>query len=238
MRYLAEDFRDTALWGGLVMLILGLFNALTAKHHTACHHGDECSDHDHEHSELHPAAAMTAMILPVVAASLLSQDAYSTSVLERKGLFNDSLNTSSFFQQKKKITKETLFQNTEKTVDGFYNIDLLDVYFAIGDSGTREIFEGLPVLLEGRITSEKKDGQHNRLRLYRVYVMCCAADSRPISLILEFPEQGPNYESIEWITAKGKLTYKKEDGILRPILEVVSYENSEAPEEEMLEQER
>lgn len=241
MRYLAEDFRATALWGGLAMIVLGLYNLLNAHIPATCEHdhdhGHSCTDegHDHDHSDLHPSIALAAMILPVVGAALISQDAYSAAALERKGLFNDTLSSSTFFQNREAYTRETLEATTEQTEDGFFKIDLLDIYFAIGDEETRAVFDGLPIQLEGRISPDKDDAAHNRLRLYRVYVMCCAADSRPISIVLEFPKQAPDFEEIEWLSTKGTLEYRKEEGIDRAIVKVGSYEISEAPNDEMLE---
>ncbi len=233
-QYLAEQFRNTALWGALAMMVLGLFNIITAKQEAACC-GEAGEEHDHDHSDLHPGVVLFTMIVPVLAASFLTKDMYSQNVLARKGLYNNKIDTKAFFNQRKAFTKETLEQNTKKTEDGHYLVDLLDIYFAVSEPEMRAIFDGLPISLSGHISTDAEDAKPNHLRLYRIYVMCCAADSRPIPITLEFSGEQPDPNVIKWITAKGKLAYVKEDGIDRAILRVTSYEASQPPANAVME---
>lgn len=235
-KYLATDFRTLALAGGLGLAVLGLFNLLTAGKQADCGHdhgGD--SPHDHESGDLHPLVTFLLMVVPVALSVAWTKDAYSISALSRKGLYDTPSAIASPFSstETQPLTLEEIEESHRKTPDGFFEFNLMELFFATGDRELQSLINGLKVETEGRWTDEKvRNPQGTRKRLYRLFLTCCAADSRAIPIILEFAGQPPDFPENEWVKVSGTMRYHLEEGSLQPILIVEHAATTEPPPEE------
>ncbi len=240
VKYLAPDFRIIALVGGLGLAVLGCFNLLTAGQEAGCGHdhgdGDDASCHDHESSDIHPLLACVLMVLPLAASVAWTKDEYSAAALSRKGLYDAPQNMSASFLSAAMppITREEIEKGHRKTADGFYEFNLMELYFATGDREMQQAMDGLKVETEGRLLEERKaNSQGTRKRLYRLLMTCCAADSRAIPIVLEYGNSPlPNIAENEWVKVSGTMNFPMEDGLLQPILSVERTVESEPPFEE------
>ena len=240
VKYLAPDFRIIALLGGLGLAVLGFFNLLTAGQEAGCGHdhgdGDDASCHDHESSDIHPLLACVLMVLPLAASVAWTKDEYSAAALARKGLYDSPQNMSASFLSAAMppITREEIEKGHRKTADGFYEFNLMELYFATGDREMQQAMDGLKVETEGRLLEERKaNSQGTRKRLYRLLMTCCAADSRAIPIVLEYGNNPlPSIAENEWVKVAGTMNFPMEDGLLQPILSVERTVESEPPFEE------
>ena len=240
VKYLAPDFRIIALVGGLGLAVLGCFNLLTAGQEAGCGHdhgdGDDASCHDHESSDIHPLLACVLMVLPLAASVAWTKDEYSAAALSRKGLYDSPQNMSASFLSAAMppITREEIEKGHRKTADGFYEFNLMELYFATGDREMQQAMDGLKVETEGRLLEERKaNSQGTRKRLYRLLMTCCAADSRAIPIVLEYGNNPlPSIAENEWVKVAGTMNFPMEDGLLQPILSVERTVESEPPFEE------
>lgn len=240
VKYLAPDFRIIALVGGLGLAVLGCFNLLTAGQEAGCGHdhgdGDDASCHDHESSDIHPLLACVLMVLPLAASVAWTKDEYSAAALSRKGLYDSPQNMSASFLSAAMppITREEIEKGHRKTADGFYEFNLMELYFATGDREMQQAMDGLKVETEGRLLEERKaNSQGTRKRLYRLLMTCCAADSRAIPIVLEYGNNPlPSIAENEWVKVAGTINFPMEDGLLQPILSVERTVESEPPFEE------
>ena len=240
VKYLAPDFRIIALLGGLGLAVLGCFNLLTAGQEARCGHdhgdGDDASCHDHESSDIHPLLACVLMVLPLAASVAWTKDEYSAAALARKGLYDSPQNMSASFLSAAMppITREEIEKGHRKTADGFYEFNLMELYFATGDREMQQAMDGLKVETEGRLLEERKaNSQGTRKRLYRLLMTCCAADSRAIPIVLEYGNNPlPSIAENEWVKVAGTMNFPMEDGLLQPILSVERTVESEPPFEE------
>ena len=236
VKYLAPDFRVIALAGGLGLAVMGLFNLLTAFQKADCghDHGDG-EEHDHEGGDMNPWTALLLMVLPVALSTAWTKDGFSQSTLARKGLYDDVEASSSAFLASAlpPLTLEEIEKGHRRTADGFLEFSIMELFFATGDRELQNLIGGLEVETEGRIVEEKVNNESGtRMRLYRMFMTCCVADSRAIPIILEFGKEPPMLPENGWVKIAGKMTFPEENGMLRAVLEVERATAAEVPLEE------
>lgn len=236
-KYLAPDFRPIAWVGGLGLAVLGLFNLCTATQSAGCGHdhgGDDGACHDHEASDMHPLVALLLLILPVGLSVAWTKDEYSASALARKGLYDaPSAATSSVIANHlAPLTREEIEKSHRRTADGYYEFNLMEIFFATGDREMQTQIDGMKVETEGRWIDDKTDTSGMRKRLYRLFITCCAADSRAIPIALEYQEAPPALPQNGWVKVAGTLRFPLENGVIQPVLEVDRSVAAEPPYEE------
>jgi uncharacterized repeat protein (TIGR03943 family) len=236
-QYLATDFRLIAFAGGLGLAVLGFFNLLTAGQVAECGHdhtGEE-NPHDHENDEMHPVTALLLMLVPLALAVTWTKDEYSAAALSRKGLYASPSEMNSPFLASSipSLTLEEIEKSHRKTADGFLEFNLMELFFTTGDREMQPLIEGLKVETQGRWMDEKvRNPGGTRKRLYRLFMTCCAADSKAIPIILEFGKMPPELPENGWVTVSGTMRYLMEDGEIHPVLFVERALASEPPYEE------
>ncbi|WP_411826238.1 TIGR03943 family putative permease subunit [Luteolibacter sp. AS25] len=236
VKYLAPDFRTIALAGGLGLAVLGLFNLLTAFQKADCGHDHGGEGHDHEGGDMNPFTALLLMVVPVALCVAWTKDGFSEATLSRKGLYDDgnAADSSVFLASVlPALTMEEIESSHRKTSDGFLEFSLIELFFATGDRELQDLISGLKVETEGRIIQEKVNNESGtRMRLYRMFMTCCVADSRAIPVILEFGSEPPVLPENGWVKVAGTMTFPEEDGTLRAVLEVERATAAEVPPEE------
>lgn len=238
-KYLAPDFRLICFAGGLGLVVLGLFNLLTADQKADCghdhEHDGEGGHHDHESGDMHPIMALLLMILPVGLSVAWTKDEYSVSALARKGLYDaPSAQAAPFLAASMPpLTREEIEKSHRKTPDGFLEFSLMELFFSSGDKEMQNLVAGLKVETEGRWMDEKmRNPRGTRKRLYRLFITCCAADSRAIPIILEFGKVPPEFPENGWVKVAGTMSFPLEEGVIQPVLQVERVVAAEPPIEE------
>lgn len=235
-KYLAPDFRLIAFAGGLGLAVLGFFNLLTAGQQADCghDHGEE-DPHDHESSDMHPLTAVALMIIPVALSVAWTKDEYSAVALGRKGLYDaPSAVTAPFLASSMPaLTLEEIEKSHRKTADGYLEFNLMELFFSTGDREIQSLIDGLKIETEGRWMDEKmRNPNGSRKRLYRLFITCCAADSRAIPIVLEFGKTPPELPENGWVKVAGTMRFPLEEGVLQPVLIVDRALAAEPPYEE------
>jgi uncharacterized repeat protein (TIGR03943 family) len=236
-KYLAPDFRPIAFAGGLGLAVMGLFNLLTAGQQAACghDHSGESEGHDHESGDIHPLAALLLMVLPVSLSVAWTKDEYSAAALARKGLYDSpaDMNTSFLAAAMPPITREMIEKSHRKTPEGYYEFNLMELFFAAGDREMQAAIDGLKVETEGRWIEEKtRNPNGTRKRLFRLFMTCCAADSRAIPIVLEFGQTPPELPENGWVKVNGTMRFPLEEGVIQPVLMAEGAITAEPPFEE------
>lgn len=235
VKYLAPDFRPIALAGGLGLAVLGSFNLLTFRRVANCGH-DHGDEHDHEGSDLNPFMTLLLMVAPVGCSMAWTTDSFSQSTLARKGLYDEgpSIAENPFIASMlPPLTMEDIEKGHRRTSDGFLEFSLMELFFATGDRELQDLLGGLKIETEGRIVPEKINNPNGtRMRLYRMFMTCCVADSRAIPIVLEFGSEPPLLPENGWVKVAGTMTFPEENGTLRAVLEVERATAAEVPQEE------
>ena len=81
-------------------------------------------------------------------------------------------------------------------------------------------------------TINNPDG--TRLRIFRLFIECCAAGARSLSIPIEFREEPPGYEEMGWVKVVGKMHYSKEGEEIVPVINVETREPTAEPIDWML----
>ena len=223
VKYLAPDFRLIAFAGGLGLIVVGLFCLLTAREAASCGHQHGPEDtHDHESLDIHPIGAFLILAAPLLLATGWTKDGYSMAALTRKGLDDTAAESGIFLASTlPPLTREIIEQQHPPDENGYRKFPLLELFFSSADPEMRELVGGMQVVTEGRLVPDPDaHAPANQRRLYRLFITCCAADSRPIPIIARFKEAPPEVEDNTWIQLSGTMTFPDEgDGHLS-VLEV------------------
>ena len=233
--YLDPAFHNIALCGGLGMIVLGAFNILTAREEAGCGH-DHGDDHDHDHDHNAPSAVVTLalMVLPVIATLSWTKDEYSDAALRRKSISTASSAAEAYFANLPPFSLEVLEKNSTKTEDGHYQLEITQLFWSAGDEEFMNVFDGLPVELEAQLMPEEeelnRDGK--RLRLFRTFMTCCAADKQVLGITAAFPDSPPDLGRRPWVRIKGNVAYEEIKGRTHVILQATSWEQIPEPYQE------
>jgi uncharacterized repeat protein (TIGR03943 family) len=235
VKYLAPDFRLLALAGGLGLLVVGAFTLLTSRQEADCGHDHGPEDaHDHESLDVHPLLAFLILILPLCCGVAWTEDRYSIEALSRKGLDDTAAEAGSLFLSSvlPPLTRETIEKQHPPNADGYRPFPLMELFFSSADPEMRDLIDGMSVVTQGRLIASPKDSP-GTFRLYRLYITCCAADSRPIPIIARFePGSLPAVEDNTWIELSGTISFPDEGRGPQPVLAVDFARAAEAPVEE------
>ena len=235
--YLVPGFRPIALFGGLGLAVLGTFNLLTARQTSSCGHEHEDGDeHDHEGGDMNPLVSLFLMVIPIGLSMLWTIDEFSHATLARKGLYDGTSSPKQnalFSSILPPLTLEEIEKGHRRTTDGYLEFDLMELFFATGDRELQGLMNGLEIETEGRIVAEKANNPDGtRMRLYRIFMTCCAADSRAIPIVLEFEKEPPQLPENGWVKVAGKMSFPEENGSLQAVLLVERATAAEAPLED------
>ena len=233
-KYLTPDFHPLVLAGGLGLIVVGLFNLLTAGQSASCGHDHGPEDtHDHESLDVNPIAAFVILLLPLGFSVAYTKDAFSIGALANKGLYDSPAEGRSAALDSilPKLTRELIEKQHPKNAEGFHEFSLIELYFSNGDPEMRELVDGMMVETEGRMVKDPEGGKKQR-RLYRLFITCCAADSQAIPIIVRFKDEVPDVEEGAWMKLSGTMSFPEEGEGPIPVLTVDYAQEGTAPPEE------
>ena len=133
------------------------------------------------------------------------------------------------------FTMEDLERMVPKNSAGQFLLDVPQIFYTAGDEELMVVMEGIPVETVAQAMEETLHNPNgHRLKLFRLFVECCAADARPLSIPIDFGAPPPPYEELGWVKVIGTLHYLEEDGDIVPILKVETMEPTAEPMEMMM----
>lgn len=122
----------------------------------------------------------------------------------------------------------------QRLPDGRIVAEVLDLLYAAQDNVLRKDFEEKPVQLIAQFMPDKTSAnQTNRFKAVRMFMYCCAADSRPVATLVEVDAM-PEVPEMTWVKINGTATFPLENGKRISLLKADKIEKTEPPEESML----
>jgi len=107
----------------------------------------------------------------------------------------------------------------KRSDEGNFMISLIELFYSSGDVEVREVLRGQPVETVGQVVPDTVNNPNGtRLRAFRMFMQCCAADARPISIPVEFGTEPPAFKEMGWYKLIGTMDFQTESGIMVPIL--------------------
>lgn len=215
VHYLREDFRPYLLWGGVALLVVGIFH-LWFSHVTTA--GESDAESDTFGSAGRGAWLVWIIVmLPMVWGLAHTTHRYSTDSAARKGLFDDAATLATGLPM---AGGAALLENAPQNEEGYYRLGLDQIFFSALFEEDREALGGVMVELEAMATP--RPGGQPVIRLYDLLVMCCAADARavgidaryspviPEELITALNDAGSQQQPL-WLRVSGTLEFGKSD---------------------------
>jgi uncharacterized membrane protein YcgQ (UPF0703/DUF1980 family) len=122
----------------------------------------------------------------------------------------------------------------KKNADGYIVAEAVDLLYAAGEPTMREDFENKQVEVTGQFLPALTGNPNgDRFNLTRLFVMCCAADARPVAISVQ-TNPAIDLPKMTWVKVRGKATFPVEGGRHMPVIVAESTTETDAPEESFL----
>lgn len=254
--YLHPNFHPLVASAGAILLMLAAaWWWATARLVATC--GD-CDCH-HGHGESSRSAlsagavfAFAVLLLPISAATLVSPGQFGEAAVMNRGVVTDlgqlpvALLPVAGFEAAPLLGEGEEIPDVEdwpvdgeegveyytRGPDGAIQLETIDLLFAAGEEALREEFEGQRVSLVGQYVPPAAVGA-GQFDLVRMFIVCCAADARPIGVPVAVPEE-PDLPRMGWIRVTGTARFVEAGGTNQARLEAEKIEEVPAPSETVL----
>ena len=121
-----------------------------------------------------------------------------------------------------------------RTADGMIVAEVLDLLYAAQDNLLRKDFEGQRVQLIGQFMPDSSNNADSkRFKAVRMFMTCCAADSRPVATLVE-AEKLPSFPEMTWVKITGTASFPLEKGRRISVLKADKIEKTDPPAEAMI----
>jgi uncharacterized repeat protein (TIGR03943 family) len=253
--YLHPQFHPYVLAAGAGLLLLAALWWWASRETDAgcgecgCHHGH---DEESPRSRLSAGAvfAFVVLLLPLSAAAFISPSQFGEAMVMNRGIVTDISQLPSAeisgggwedapaWDGSVGDVDMTWDEGQEEGVeyftrgpDGSIQVETLDLLFAAQEPGLREEFENQRVSILGQYVPPR-GGAEGGFDLVRMFVVCCAADARPLGIkVTGEPVAVPR---MGWVRITGVARFEDNGGLLEPVLELEKIEEVEAPRESFL----
>ena len=252
--YLHPQFHPYVLAAGFGLLALAALWWWASRetdagcHECGCHHEGE----NEPRSRLSAGAAFAfaVLLLPVSAAAFISPSQFGEAMVMNRGIVTDisqlpsaeisggNWDDAPAWDASIDDADVTWDQSQEEGVeyftrgpDGSIQVETLDLLFAAQEPNLREEFENQRVSIIGQYVPPR-GGAGSGFDLVRMFMVCCAADARPLGIkVTGEPVAVPR---MGWVRITGIARFEDNGGVLEPSLELEKIEEVEAPRESML----
>jgi uncharacterized repeat protein (TIGR03943 family) len=125
---------------------------------------------------------------------------------------------------------EASSQYLPKAADGNVALEVTDLLYAESEDSLRKMFSDKTIEVLGQYLPSSDPGQ---FKLVRMFIVCCAADARPIAVPVQ-TSLPTNITEMSWVKVTGKATYAKNGDRVHVLLKADTVERSDPPAEAML----
>jgi uncharacterized repeat protein (TIGR03943 family) len=198
--------------------------------------------HDHDHGKGLSVVAAVVLVGPLLAAAVISPSQFGATVVANRGFVEDVTDLPGFqpFTEPALPTEDGSVGPTETEPSASYlprnekgqiTAQTVDLLYAAEVPTMREDFEGKEVEMVGQYLPAKTgNATGNRFHLVRMFVMCCAADARPVAVSVETTAPVGQAE-MAWVKVTGTVNFPVEGGRRVPVVVADSITPSDPPED-------
>jgi uncharacterized repeat protein (TIGR03943 family) len=232
--YLHPAFHIYTVVSGGVLLILSLALLLTMN--------GESSEHGLSSVGIFPLLLLTA---PLLAATKISPSNFGATAVLNRGMVHNIADLPGFSPPMDaglpnadgSVAEGTMMDPSlylKKNADGYIMAEAVDLLYAAGEPTMREDFENKEVEVNGQFLPALTGNPNgDRFNLTRLFVMCCAADARPVAISVQ-SNPATDLPKMTWVKVRGKATFPVEGGRHMPVVVADSVTETDAPEESFL----
>ena len=232
--YLHPAFHIYTVVSGGVLLALSLALLLTMN--------GESSEHGLSRVGIFPLLLLT---VPLLAATKISPSNFGATAVLNRGMVHNIADLPGFSPPMDaglpnadgSVAEGTMMDPSlylKKNADGYIVAEAVDLLYAAGEPTMREDFENKQVEIKGQFLPALTGNPNgDRFNLTRLFVMCCAADARPVAISVQ-SNPATDLPKMTWVKVRGKATFPVEGGRHMPVVVADSVTETDAPEESFL----
>lgn len=212
LAYLHPAFHWATLVAGAAMVLLGFFVMFFRETGHGC-----CGGHES------PTSGWRCFILvvPLLAATIVSPSQFGATAVANRGVVGS-------ISQLPSAAREGDYQMPRNS-RGHIEASTVDLLYASAEPSMRADFDGQEVEVIGQFLPARTGNPHgDRFQLVRMFVVCCAADSRPVAVAVQGAGE---FEDMEWLRVTGRVSFPTEAGKPKALVVADSIEKIDAPEE-------
>lgn len=232
--YLHPAFHIYTAISGVALLLLALALLLTRP--------SDAANHGLSGVGIFPVALLT---IPLLAATKLSPSNFGATAVINRGMIDNIADLPGFSPAHEpglpnadgSVAEGTMMDPAlylKKNPAGYIVAEAVDLLYAAGEPTMREDFENKQVEVRGQFLpalTDNPDG--NRFNLTRLFVMCCAADARPVSVSVQ-TSPAVDLPKMTWVAVRGKAIFPVEGGRRMPVIVAESVTETDPPEESFI----
>ncbi|MBE7209785.1 MAG: TIGR03943 family protein [Gluconacetobacter diazotrophicus] len=268
--YLIPAYRPLVAVSGFVMLAIAAVLAWGMRPGAATNAGLVLEDRGDELSSPRrvrtvQVLAFALLVLPVWAAAGVSRDQFNATTIENKGIVSNAAglpgkpalasapaaapapvepplpgDTPAAAGNNPPSASSDATQYIQRTPDGHLLLEVTDLLFAADDDTLRPQMEGRTAEMIGQFMPAKDDASGRRFQLVRMFMVCCAADARPVAVTVEKPAnpqmraEADKLPELGWVRVTGKVEFPLENGRRVAMLRADKAVPTDPPKEAML----
>ena len=240
--YLHPSFHIYTILSGGILVLLSVTLLLTFPAEPDC----GCEDHDHAAGPFSGGIlSLLLLTVPLLASTKISQSSFGATAVMNRGMVQNIADLPGFSpafepglpQHDGTVGEGSMMDPSlylKKNATGQIVAETVDLLYAATDPIMREDFENKDVEVIGQILPARNGNPHgDRFNLVRLFVMCCAADARPVSINVQsrLPTELPE---MTWVKVVGKTTFPVEDGRHNTLIIADSITETDAPIESFI----
>jgi uncharacterized repeat protein (TIGR03943 family) len=241
--YLHPTFYGFVLASGIVLVVLGLLAFFFSDSEFCACDDPDCPDPVAGGPAIRALLVWSILVIPLLWSATASPGQFGATAIFNRGLV-ESLDQLPGARN----TREPVFPTAHsdapwagdpsmdfesylsRTDEGLIKAETIDLLFAAEEPPIRPDFENQNIEIIGQFLPDRNRsaGRDDRFQLVRIFIMCCAADGRPIGV----PVQGtvpPDLPEMSWLKIKGKATFPIQGGRVVPLVEAYSVEEIDPP---------
>lgn len=239
--YLHPAFHILTGISGIVLLLLAAGVLFLPSEEDDCCEGG-CADPHADQKPVRRALSTFVLIVPLLVAAVVSPDQFGEAIVKNRG-YIETITDLPGYQPFSEPSLPTADSPGGAGTDDFgasylptneagqIRAQTVDLIYAAIEPDLRADFEGKGVELIGQfMPARPDDAKGQRFNLVRMFIMCCAADGRPVAITVQ-TEKLPSLAEMSWVKVVGKATFPTEDGRRVPLILAESVSPCDPPEE-------
>jgi len=185
------------------------------------------------------------LTIPLLAATKLSPSNFGATAVMNRGMVDNIADLPGFSPPQDpalpnadgSVKDGTMMDPSlylKRNAAGYIAAETVDLLYAAGEPAMREDFENKPVEVTGQFLPALSGNPNgDRFNLTRLFVMCCAADARPVAISVQ-SQPATDLPKMTWVKVRGMATFPVEGGRHMPVIVAESVTETDAPEESFL----
>ncbi len=239
--YLHPAFHPWTFASGLVLLLLGVVLIFSVP---------SADPEEMESTEEHPPLlrqlfGATVLVGPILFATAVSPSEFGATAVLNRGFVENVADLPAFTPPMEpplptldgSVGEGTMMDPAlylGKNEKGQIRAETVDLLYAASEPTMREDFDNKEVEVIGQfLPARTGNAQGDRFHLIRMFVMCCAADARPVAVTVQAPP-GTTFPEMSWIKVTGRATFPIEAGRHTAVIEADDIIEIDAPPESFI----